>query len=125
MHRTSNGTRVSTTSETMLQQMRKQQQVSAEASTSGTASVSCSSLPSETRRRSSQSTIDWTVCIFCQVQSKRKFHVVDTFEKSNDIIKRAPTDPEISTGISDLIGAKGCYHLRCMIEFEIRTDRQK
>ena len=75
-----------------------------------------------TTTRNSQSAIDLTLCMFCQIQSKRKVHRVETFEKSKDIIKRAQT---VIFRISDLGAAEGCKHLPCLITFERKTDRQK
>lgn len=66
--------------------------------------------------------------MFCQAESTRKTHKVETLEKSADLIERAKADPVMSTrlsGVSDLIAAEGCYHLPCLITFERRSVKRK
>ena len=79
-------------------------------------------------RRSSQRAIDWSLCMFCQKQTKKQIHRVETFEKSTALLSAAKYDQILSirfAGVSDLMAAEGCYHLACMITFERQTAKGK
>ena len=100
-------------SESKLDRLRKQCQASSQEGPS-TSHDHCCSIPSVPTRRSAQKAIDWTLCMFCQSQNKRKIHRVQTLEKSADVIERAKSDPVMSTrlsGVSDLIAAEGAIIL--------------
>jgi len=58
-------------SESKLCRLRNKRQASAETSTSAK-SDSCSNAPSAPTTRSSKTAIDWSLCMFCQAQGKKK-----------------------------------------------------
>jgi len=77
------------------------------------------------RRRSSQTPIDWSLCMFCQNHSNKSTHRVETMPCSDEITERAKYDPVMSlrlSGVLDLIAAEGCYHLACLVTFNRRYD---
>ena len=110
-------------SESKLQRSRKQCQTS-----TSIASTSCPCTSSTPKRRSCQTAIDWSLCMFCQTHNNKKVHRVETLEKSADLLERTATDPVMRirlSGVCDLIAAEGCYHLTCLITFERRCMKAK
>ena len=113
------------TSESTLSRLKKQGQSSAQlASHHGL--DPCSSTTSVPTRRSTQRAMNWSLCMFCQEEGKRKVHRVETLEKSAELIERSKLHPVMSSilsGVSDLIAAEGCYHLACLVSFERHSAR--
>lgn len=83
--------------------------------------------PSLPSRRSFQSAINWALCMFCQEKKKAKLHSVETLEKSAEIILNAQSDPTMRirlSGVSDLIAAEGCYHLKCLVKSQREASKK-
>ena len=79
--------------------------------------------------RSSVASIDWNMCMFCQVTT-RKEHLtnVTSFNRSNTILEASKYDPVLHvrlSGVHDLIAAEGKYHNNCCQKFLKRTTKTK
>lgn len=76
--------------------------------------------------RSSNSTVNWNLCIFCQLVNIIGIRNVSTMGLSEKIINLAKNDLVMRVrlaGISDLIAAEGKYHLKCLVQFEQKHKR--
>jgi hypothetical protein len=76
-------------------------------------------------RRSSVGCMDWSKCMFCQIDSKG-LSQVQTMGTSAKILQKAVFDKEMSyklAGVNDLIAAEGKYHLKCYTKFQRNTDK--
>lgn len=111
------------TAENKIARLRKQHQASEEGSA---ACASHTTDISPAKRRSSQTTINWKLCMFCQREDNHKLHMIATLEKSSQIIEYSRADPVMRTrlaGVADLIAAEACYHLACLVKFERRAKQ--
>ena len=71
--------------------------------------------------RSSQSDMNWSLCIFCQKNEGANIRNVATMNLSDKILSYAKDDRIIRirlAGVQDLIAAEGKYHLPCFSRFE-------
>ena len=76
-------------------------------------------------RRSIQP-VDWSLCIFCQQQSRQKLINIESFNINDPIMRNAKYDNKMSVrlaGVSDLIAAEGKYHKYCWTKFNRTTAR--
>ena len=116
------------TSKTNISRLRAKRQGSG----TNSADQQCIDVIPQPIRRSSQGAVDWKLCMFCQKclkgrSQKGRLHMVQTLEKSAELIEYSKNDPVMSTrlaGVCDLVAAEACYHLPCMIRFE-RQCKQK
>jgi len=72
--------------------------------------------------RSQSNRMDWTLCLFCQVEdSKQKTSSVCTLNMSHNICTNAKYIHEVFiriADVNDLIAAEGCYHPNCLKKFQ-------
>ena len=57
--------------------------------------------------------MNWSLCMFCQILSKKPTHKVQTLNKSAEVIELAKNDPIMRPrlcAVNDLIAVGACYH---------------
>ena len=93
-----------------------------------TESATTSYVPSTLTTRSSTCAMNWAKCMFCQEETKAKLHQITSLQKSTQILNCAQSDKVMTdrlAGISDLIAVNGMYHLKCLVEFERKSVKEK
>lgn len=80
--------------------------------------------------RSSTSTTDWELCLFCQRKQSNEETLcsITTFKVSKQIIDGARCDHSLSVrvaGVTDLIAVEGKYHPNCYKKFLRNASRSK
>lgn len=68
----------------------------------------------------------WSLCIFCQQETKEKVHLIQEKAVSDRILRTAQYDPILRTRlacINDLIAAEGKHHSSCHVRFKRQVDQ--
>ena len=87
------------------------------------------SSPLKPSLRSECSTMDTSLCIFCQDKTNKRTYLVATLEVSGRILEAAKNDHVMRrrlAGVNDLVAADAKYHLQCYVQFNrksFKSDR--
>ena len=70
--------------------------------------------------------MNWSLCVFCQQESKEKLHLIQEKPVSDRILSAAKYDPILRTRlacVNDLIAADGKHHSSCHVRFKHQSKK--